>query len=69
MLFMRSVMSHTSVTSLRSIGNPFPQVTGYVTYMHSTGTAVITAVVIACVEGILLQETPDLLSRVNHCVN
>ena len=30
-----------------------------VTYMHSTGTAVNTAVAIACAERILLQETPD----------
>jgi len=38
------------------------EVKHYVTYMRSTGTAVKTAVVI---EGILLQEAPDLLSRVN----
>ena len=33
--------------------------------MRSTGTAVNTAVVIACAEGILLHKAPDLLSRVN----
>ena len=41
------------------------QVQDYITYMHSTGTAVNIAVVIACAEGILLHEAPDLLSRVN----
>jgi len=48
------------------IGNELDkQVQDYIAYMRSTGTAVNTAVVIACAEGILLHEAPDLLSRVN----
>ena len=41
------------------------QVQDYITYMRLTGTAVNTAVVIACAKGKLLHEAPDLLSRVN----
>ena len=37
----------------------------YITYMRSTGTTVITAVVIACAEGILMHEDAALLTRVN----
>ena len=37
------------------------QVTEYVTYMRSTGTAVNTAVVMSCAEGILMHEDASLL--------
>ena len=41
------------------------QVREYVTYMRSTGTAVNTAVVMSCAEGILMHEDASMLSRVD----
>ena len=41
------------------------QVMEYVSYMRSTGTAVNTAVVMSCAEGILMHEDASMLSRVD----
>jgi len=41
------------------------QVREYIVYMRSTGTAVNTAVVISCAEGILMHEDASLLPRVD----
>ena len=41
------------------------QVMEYVSYIRSTGTAVNTAVVMSCAEGILMHEDASMLSRVD----